>query len=640
MLEELLPFESNSGAFVIASLLIAAVGAVLLYIILFYVLRSLFRQFEKDIALVTLDTSAYPALAIFVLLALKISFSHLDSIEIIASLENLLTASLIIVFSYWLIQLLNKVVIYYLRDYTQQTEVMWDDVLLPIIEAAAPIVILIVGGGLVLKSFGVDLTGIWVTLGGATFIIGFAIKDILANFFSGIVLLIDTPFQFGDVLCLEDGSLGMLKKIGVRVTQLYMFDSHCDIYIPNSKLQGQNITNLSRPTSYYYYETSIEIPVTWDLDRAKTIMEEIILAHPDTLGDIDLKLRFIEEFYQNELAGVSVEQQSIGKLRLLTEQEVNSKLEEIGAFLESLILTIQFAEKGGLNEEEIANIQQEYLNILLLIGFKVVVDFEENSSGTTLKETKSEDCLIELVREWYRASLKDPNLLYDDQYLISEQWERNINLLTKRVNKLWQVISNPEREETRVDDRVLELLQWLKGRFKQIRSQWQQPQVKMKGLSHDEDCVFVEFELNFYVDDIRLEDGKRGTRICSQIYQEIIRYFKNNYPSWSGNEEPPFREEVITEIQNDQEPLREEVLVAVQDEKSPLAEKTFVETQNNEEQLLTKEILAENQNDEESRSTGEALAATTNIETTNIVSTNSEQGVKSRLKAWFMGNRE
>ena len=46
--------------------------------------------------------------------------------------------------------------------------------------------------------------------------IGFAIKDILANFFSGIVLLIDTPFQFGDVLRLEDGSLGMLKKIGVR----------------------------------------------------------------------------------------------------------------------------------------------------------------------------------------------------------------------------------------------------------------------------------------------------------------------------------------------------------------------------------------------------------------------------------------
>ena len=131
MLERLLPFEINSNAFVFSSLLIAAIGTIILYIVLFYLLRSLFRQFEKDIALVTLNVSAYPALAIFLLLALKITFSHLDAIEIVETVENLLTAGLIIIFSYWLIQLLNQVVIYYLREYTQQTVVMWDDVLLP-----------------------------------------------------------------------------------------------------------------------------------------------------------------------------------------------------------------------------------------------------------------------------------------------------------------------------------------------------------------------------------------------------------------------------------------------------------------------------------------------------------------------------
>jgi len=538
MLEKLLPFELDSGSFVISSLLIAAVGTLLLYIILFYLLPSLFRQFEKDIALVTLNVSTYPALAIFLLLALRITFSHLGTPELTATVENLLTSGLIIISSYWLIQLLNKVIIYYLREYTQQTEVMWDDVLLPLIEAVAPVIIIIMSGGLVLRSFGVDLTGIWVTLGGATFIIGFAVKDILANFFSGIVLLIDTPFQFGDVLCLEDGSLGMLKKIGVRVTQLYMFNRHCDIYIPNSKLQSQNITNLSRPTSYYYYSTAIEIPVSWDLDNAKLVMEKIILAHPDTLGDIDCKLQFIEDFYQDGLAGIHTEQQNIGKLRLLTEQAVNVKVEEILAFLESLVLTIKFAEKGGLNAEEITNIQREYLEVLFLIGFQVTGNGEENMLGTNLKENKSEDSLIELVREWYRASLKDPNLLDDDAYIISEQWELKINLLAKRVHKLWQTISNPQREETRIDDYVLELIQWLKDRFKQIKSQWQQPQVKMKALSHDEDSVYVEFELNFYVDDIRLEDGKRGSRLSGQIYQAIMRYFKNKYPTWEGNQEP------------------------------------------------------------------------------------------------------
>ena len=547
MLEKLLPFEINSSAFIISNLLIAAVGTVILYVILFYLLRSLFRNFENDIALVTLNVSNYPALAAFLLVVLKITFSSLGANEIIQGVESLLTASLVIVVSYWLIQLINKVIIYYLKEYTQQTEVMWDDVLLPIIEAIAPVIVITIGGGLVLKSFGVDLTGIWVTLGGATFIIGFAIKDILANFFSGIVLLIDTPFQFGDVLRLEDGSLGMLKKIGVRVTQLYMFNSHCDIYIPNSTLQEQNITNLSRPTSYYYYSTSIQLPIEWDMDRAKRIIEEIILAHPDTLGDIDRKLKFIEEYYSDEASDIHEEQQTTGKQRLLAEQEVNFKLEEIAAFLESLVLTIQFAEKGGLTAEEITNIQQEYREVLELIGLEVDTDNEENLARANLKETKTEDSLIELVREWYRTCLKDPNLLDNDQLIISEEWERKINLLTRRVQKLWQTISNPQREETRLDDYVLELIEWLKERFKQPRSQWQEPQIRMMGVEHDEGYLYVQFDLNFYVDDIKLEDGKRGSRLSSQIYEEIMRHYKKIYFNSNHNEESKYRDKAIGE---------------------------------------------------------------------------------------------
>ena len=530
-----LPFEINSWMFFAGSLLMAAVGTSLLYILLFYLLRSLFRQYENDIPLVTLNLSTYPALAVFLLVALKLTFGVLSRSEIITGIQKVLTAGLVIVVCYWLIQLLTKVVIYYLKEYTLQTEVMWDDVLLPLVEAVAPVIIITLGGGLVLKSFGVDLTGIWVTLGGATFIIGFAVKDILANFFSGIVLLIDTPFQFGDVLRLEDGSLGMLKKIGVRVTQLYMFNSHCDIYIPNSTLQGQNITNLSRPTSYYYYSTSIEIPSELDTTRAKIIMEHIILAHPDTLGDIDRKLEFIDQYYQDELE-INSQQQEIGKVRLLAEQEVNFKLEEIEAFLESLVLTIQFAEKGGLTAEEIMNIQLEYIEVLGLIGLEVETDENEEWSGT-LKETKADDGLFELVREWCRASFKDPNLLDDDQFIISEEWERKTNLLIKRVQKLWQTISNPQREETRLDDYVLELIKWLKERYKQPRSQWQEPQVRMVGMNHDEGYIYVEFDLCFYVDDIKLEDGKRGSRLSSQIYQEIIKYFRANNPNWDRIEE-------------------------------------------------------------------------------------------------------
>ena len=517
MLENLLPFSTNSWAFVLTDLAISAIGTILLYVVSFQILRSIFRKFERDIALVTLDVSTYPVLITFVIVTLKFSFHRLIEIDVVEGLDRLLTASLIIAVSYWFIQLFSQVFIYYLKEYTKQTEVMWDDVLLPLLDAVIPVVIILFASVLVLKSFGVDLTGIWVALGGATFVIGFAVKDILANFFSGIVLLIDTPFQFGDVLRLENGSVGMLRKIGVRVTQLYMLENHCDVYIPNSVLQGQNITNLSRPTTYYFYSTKIEVLQNYQLDDVKQVMEAVILAHPDTLGDIDKKLELMDCYYNAVVDKNLAKQQKLGRLRLLAESEVNLKLEEIEQALEALAVTLQFAEKGGLTQDEIENVQQEYRDVLSLMGFEVITTTKNNRSVFELQETKLNDTLIKLVRQWYRAWIRDPNLLDEDESVIPDEWELKINMLKRRVQRLFQKISNPQREETRLDDYVTELKQWLRERFKEPRRKWQEPQILITGTNHDGDSIYIEFKLNFFVDEIKLENGRRGDRVSSQI---------------------------------------------------------------------------------------------------------------------------
>ncbi len=515
-------------------LLLTALGTGLLYLILFYILRPIFRNFERDIAIVTLNVSAYPALIVFAIFGLKMSFGKLVSAEIFGAIEHILTPILIITISYWCVQLFIEVFIYYLKEYTKKTEVMWDDVLLPILSAVVPVIIFVGGGVLVISSFGVDLSGIWVALGGATFVLGFALQDILSNFFSGVVLLIDTPFRFGDILLLEDGSIGMLRRIGIRVTQLYIFSNHCDVYIPNSVLQGQKLTNLSRPTSLYYNSIEIEIPSEGNLEDSKKLMQEIVLAHPDTLGDMDAKLEVIDRYYNAEGSDVDlVEQQEVGKSRLLAEQEVNFKLEEIEQALESLVVTVQFAEKGGLTQDERENVQQEYLAILELFGFqvseatedsRVVVDFEEYN----------EEGLIELIRQWYRIWLRDPNLLDDDQYFISEEWEQKINLLKRRAQRLYQKISNPQADETRLDDYVIDIIKWIREKLKVPRKKWQEPQIRMIGMNHDDSSVYLELQIGFFVDDIKLEDGKRGDRVRSQIYQEIFSNLRNTYLNWNG----------------------------------------------------------------------------------------------------------
>lgn len=548
MLQNLLHQVSkmNIGGLLLTSLLITFVETGLLYVVLFYILRPIFRTFERDIALVTLNVSANPALIILAVLTLRITLGNLFSVKIPSVIEHVLTLVIIVAITFWSVQLFNKVFIYYLKEYTQTSEVMWDDVLLPILSAVIPVLLFTTGGVVAISSLGVNLTGIWVALGGATFVLGFALQDILANFFSGIVLLIDTPFRFGDILLLEDGSIGMLRRIGIRVTQLYVFSTHCDVYVPNSVLQGQKITNLSRPTSLYYNSISIEIPAECHLDNSKKLIEEIVLAHPDTLGDMDMKLEVMDEYYNDEEGDPHlIRQQKIGKSRLLAEQAVDAKLEEIEQALEALVVTMQFAEKGGMTQDEIANVQQEYKEVLELMGFQITEETTNNRTVFNFEEDNQEG-LIELIREWYRIWIKDPNLQDEDEAFISEEWERKINLLTRRAQRLAQKISNPQAEETRLDDYVIELNQWIKEKLKVPRKKWQEPQVRMIGMSHDDNTTFfMDLDVSFFVDEIKLEDGKRGDRVRSQIYQEIFRHFKNTYLNWDGIKEKEMEENAL-----------------------------------------------------------------------------------------------
>ncbi|MEY3332353.1 MAG: hypothetical protein RLZZ176_653, partial [Cyanobacteriota bacterium] len=288
------------------------------------------------------------------------------------------------------------------------------------------------------------------------------------------------------------------------------------------------------PTSLYYQSIVIELPSECDMDQSKKLIEEIVLAHPDTLGSIDMKLELIDEYFKSHESDTHLlNQQEVGKSRLLAEQNVNLKLEEIVESLEALAVTMKFAEKGGMSQEEVENVQQEFQEVLLLTGFEETEKSNNNRLGIDFNEY-NEEGLIELIREWYRLWIKDPNFLDEDQSFISDEWERKINLLQRRFQKLAQKISNPQGDETRLDDYVIDLIDWLKNRLKAPQKKWQEPYIRMMGMTHDESGFFIELDIRFFVDEMKLEDGKRGDRVRSQIYEEIFGYFNITYLNWDG----------------------------------------------------------------------------------------------------------
>ncbi len=519
------------GAFLLNFGIIGVV-VIVLYL-LFGILRRVFRVFTSDLPLVALNISEKPLTLIAVAIGLKLALLTLSATPTIyiTWFQRGLTAFLVLVVAFWVVQFIAEVVTYAFRQYAEGSEAMWDDVLAPILQNLLPLIVYLVAGLLFLQAFGVDIQGLLVAIGGLSFILGFALKDILANFFSGLVLLIDTPFRFGDVIELANGKRGVIKHIGLRLTELYLIDTHSQIYIPNATFEGQNIINLSRPTNHYYY--TISIPIKGDVAPALAIsmMEKVVLAHPDTMGEINKKLELVDQFYGYSLPGLKSQQKrEAGRQRLLAESEVNTILAEIEMGLAHLADLISQLERGGLDIEERRTVQAHYLELCQKIGLELKPDRYDRRRRwlTEATGTVSESSLIGLMRRWYRYWLKDPDLFQEDQQTLKQEWEQKIDLLKIKVNKLFWAISNPKGLETRLDDLVESFREWLRENFKSSRNEWQDPKIWINDLNGD---YTRDTLVRFYVDDIKLEHCERGQRILSEMRREIVWHLRQSYLS-------------------------------------------------------------------------------------------------------------
>ncbi|WP_042961017.1 mechanosensitive ion channel family protein, partial [Helicobacter pylori] len=70
------------------------------------------------------------------------------------------------------------------------------------------------------------------------------VKDVLANFFASVILLLDNSFSQGDwIVCGEVEGTGV--EMGLRRTTIRAFDNAL-LSVPNSELAGKPIRNWSR----------------------------------------------------------------------------------------------------------------------------------------------------------------------------------------------------------------------------------------------------------------------------------------------------------------------------------------------------------------------------------------------------------
>lgn len=153
-------------------------------------------------------------------------------------------------------------------------------------------VIVIIGVGL-LQTFGVSIMGILTFGGVGGLVVGFAAKDMLENFFGGLMLHMDRPFKTGDWIRSPDRNIeGTVERIGWRQT-LIRTHSRNALYIPNGMFLTIVIENPGR-MSHRMIKEIVGLRYD-DLGKMKAILEEVqqLLEGSDQLDkDMPLLARF------------------------------------------------------------------------------------------------------------------------------------------------------------------------------------------------------------------------------------------------------------------------------------------------------------------------------------------------------------
>ncbi|MFT7497165.1 MAG: MscS family membrane protein, partial [Urechidicola sp.] len=142
--------------------------------------------------------------------------------------------------------------------------------------------VIITSALVVLQTLGFSISGVLAMGGIGGIAIGFAAKDLLANFFGGLIIYLDRPFTIGDWIRSPDRNIeGTVEQIGWRVTMIRNFESQ-PIYVPNSIFTNIVVENPSRMANRRIYET-IGLRYS-DLDSMDKIVSEVtamLVAHEE-----------------------------------------------------------------------------------------------------------------------------------------------------------------------------------------------------------------------------------------------------------------------------------------------------------------------------------------------------------------------
>ncbi|MFW6450032.1 MAG: mechanosensitive ion channel family protein [Nanoarchaeota archaeon] len=242
-------------------------------------LTTIVRKGESPYLNLVVEKIEYPVSWVIILLGVIVSVNQLDMGEKFI-LPTVKTA-IVIVIMHALNVVIENIIEYWEQRLKNVSQARIDESLFVIAHNTSKIVIVIIAILFILVIWGLakELKGVFLSLSVIGVVLGIALRETFSNIISGLSLMLDHTFKANDIIQLDTGEMGTVKKIGLRATKIRTFDNEM-LTIPNSMLANTKVFNYTQPDSSY--RVTIELGVEYGTDPKK--VEKVLL---NTLIDKD-----------------------------------------------------------------------------------------------------------------------------------------------------------------------------------------------------------------------------------------------------------------------------------------------------------------------------------------------------------------
>jgi len=142
---------------------------------------------------------------------------------------------------------------------------------------------LLLGGYIALQTIGLDLSSLTVIAGAVGVGIGFGLQNIISNFISGIIILIERPISIGDRVEVG-GVAGQIVKINLRST-IVVTNDNISIIVPNSQFISESVINWSHGDPKARFRIPIGVAYGTDADQLTKVLLAVAKADPNVLAE-------------------------------------------------------------------------------------------------------------------------------------------------------------------------------------------------------------------------------------------------------------------------------------------------------------------------------------------------------------------